>query len=83
MPNGAYVLAEGWIKKGICIVTCTCKSYLSLSGWKIIFTCGEAMQVYKSSFFFFFSNLPKMSLGSKITIEDTIVGVLDHDSDHM
>ena len=47
------------------------------------------MQVYKSSFFFFFSfsfsfsfsNLQKMSLRSKITIKDTIVDILDHDSD--
>ena len=40
------------------------------------------MQVYKSSFSSFFSsNLQKMSLRSKITIKDTIVDILDHDSD--
>ena len=52
-----------------------------------LFTCGEAMQVYKSSFFFSsfssfsFSILQKMSLRSKITIKDTIVDILHHDSD--
>ena len=48
-----------------------------------VFTCGEAMQVYKSSFssFSFSSILQKMSLRSNITIKDTIVDILHHDSD--
>ena len=54
----------------------------------IIFTCGEAMQVNKSSFFssFSFSILLKLSLRSKITIKVFIADVLDHNSgkcDHL
>ena len=59
-----------------------------------VFTCGEAMQVNKSSFFFSFSFssfsfssiLLKLSLRSKITIKVFIVDVLDHNSgkcDHL
>ena len=53
----------------------------------MVFTCGEAMQVNKSSFFSSsFSILLKLSLRSKITIKVFIVDVLDHNSgkcDHL